>query len=233
MAVVRMLRLDGLDVAMIGASCCVSDEIPIQPNPKALLSAVKAGHLSVLEHAVASFAIEGISRVAETQLVRHRLASYSIQSGRYCTRDPLDYAVPDTCAKAWSSLDDAVAVYNGALRHLDRAMTEAGIPAEDRRMFYPQGTETNIVMTVNLRELSHICQLRRCSRAQDEIRELFDTVARKVCTVLKHKGLGELALLFEPQCVALGYCPEAKGCGRSPSWSDIMDRIQPPSAGDE
>lgn len=231
--IVRMLRLDGLDVAMVGASCCVSDEIPIQPNPKALLSAVRAGHLSVLEHAVASFAIEGLSRVAETQLVRHRLASYSIQSGRYCTRDPLDYAIPDTCAKSWSSLDGAVAGYNKALRHLDRTMKEVGIPAEDRRIFYPQGTETNIIMTINLRELSHICQLRRCSRAQDEIRELFDTIARKVCTVLKHKGLDELALLFEPQCVALGYCPETKGCGRAPSWSDVMDRIQPPSAGDE
>lgn len=231
--IVRMLRLDGLDVAMVGASCCVSDEIPIQPNPKALLSAVESGHLSVLEHAVASFAIEGLSRVAETQLVRHRLASYSIQSGRYCTRDPLDYAIPDTCAKAWSSLDDAVAVYNGALRHLDRTMKEVGIPTEDRRMFYPQGTETNIIMTINLRELSHICQLRRCSRAQDEIRELFDTIARKVCTVLKHKGLAELFPLFEPQCVALGYCPEKKGCGRTLSRADIMDRIQPPSVGDE
>ena len=42
-----------------------------------------SGQTSTLEHASFTFVIEGISRTAEIHLVRHRIASYSIQSGRY------------------------------------------------------------------------------------------------------------------------------------------------------
>jgi len=41
------------------------------------------GHESILEHAVLTFSIEGISRVTSHQLVRHRIASYTQQSQRY------------------------------------------------------------------------------------------------------------------------------------------------------
>ena len=39
-----------------------------------------SGHFSPFEHAVFTFAIDGISRVCSHQLVRHRMASYSQQS---------------------------------------------------------------------------------------------------------------------------------------------------------
>jgi thymidylate synthase (FAD) len=41
---------------------------------------VESGHTSTVEHAVFTFAIEGISRACSHQLVRHRMASYSMQS---------------------------------------------------------------------------------------------------------------------------------------------------------
>ncbi|MDH5202547.1 MAG: FAD-dependent thymidylate synthase, partial [Nitrospirota bacterium] len=44
---------------------------------------VKIGHMTPIEHASFTFAIEGISRACSHQLVRHRLASYSQQSQRY------------------------------------------------------------------------------------------------------------------------------------------------------
>lgn len=40
-------------------------------------------HESPLEHCNFTFAIENVSRVSEVQFVRHRIASYSIKSGRY------------------------------------------------------------------------------------------------------------------------------------------------------
>ena len=53
-------------------------------NPdSALLHAVGSGHTSVLEHAVFTFRVEGLSRAALAQLTRHRLASYDVQSQRY------------------------------------------------------------------------------------------------------------------------------------------------------
>lgn len=52
------------------------------------------GHESPLEHASFNFAVEGISRILEVQLVRHRIASYSIQSGRYVKRDKPEFIKP-------------------------------------------------------------------------------------------------------------------------------------------
>lgn len=52
------------------------------------------GHQSPLEHVSFSFGVEGVSRITEIQLVRHRLASYSIQSGRYVKRDNPEYITP-------------------------------------------------------------------------------------------------------------------------------------------
>lgn len=82
---------------------------------------------------------------------------------------------------------------------------------------------------MDLRELSHACGLRRCARAQWEIRELFDRMASLTVNALmedldiraprdekEHKDNMALFNLFQPQCVRLGYCPEAKGCGRMP-----------------
>lgn len=70
------------------------------------------GHESPLEHVTFSFAVEGVSRILETQLVRHRIASYSVQSGRYVKRDDPEFVVPkrilDASFKAQAIYDDAI-----------------------------------------------------------------------------------------------------------------------------
>ena len=53
----------------------------------ALRHAVGSGHTSVLEHAVFTFSVEGLSRAALAQLTRHRLASFDVQSQRYVRLD--------------------------------------------------------------------------------------------------------------------------------------------------
>lgn len=83
-------------VCNLGAEICVSESRPDLKDDgfKALGHAIKSGHESVLEHAVFTFAIEGISRACSHQLVRHRMASYSQQSQRYVKMDGFDYVVP-------------------------------------------------------------------------------------------------------------------------------------------
>ncbi|HPQ38499.1 MAG TPA: FAD-dependent thymidylate synthase, partial [Synergistaceae bacterium] len=55
-----------------------------EPSEKVLRHCLEAGHLSIFEHASATFRIEGISRVTSHQLVRHRIGwSYSQVSQRY------------------------------------------------------------------------------------------------------------------------------------------------------
>ena len=50
---------------------------------KVLRVIMTSGHISALEHASYTFAIDGVSRALTHQLVRHRLASYNQQSQRY------------------------------------------------------------------------------------------------------------------------------------------------------
>jgi len=75
------------------------------------------GHTSVLEHAVFTFGIEGISRVTSHQLVRHRIASYSQQSQRYVQeKGQFEYIVPPTVADN----EKAKAAFDNMMRECQR-----------------------------------------------------------------------------------------------------------------
>lgn len=198
-------------VCAIAAKNCVSQEIPEDVEDlNSLVHAMNSGHTSVAENASFTFSIEGVSRVLETQLVRHRIgASFAIQSGRYNARDPTNYVIPFDIDDLY---DEHFILFDHALRDLDNYLKEKGINAEERRYFYPQGLKTNIIMTMNGRELLHWFSLRLCTRAQKEHRELAERML-KICKevspiIFKNAG---------PSCVQLGYCPEGKkSCGRYP-----------------
>lgn len=170
-----------------------------------------SGHLSPFEHASFTFSIQGISRVTSHQLVRHRLASYTQQSQRYVSLKGQRYVTPPTISRE----TDLLAKYQRAVEsayELYSQMLEAGIPAEDARFILPQAVETQLVMTMNARELLHACSLRLCLRAQWEILELFERIKAEVERVAPHFG-AEL----KPKCYRLGYCDERESCGIFPT----------------
>ena len=57
---------------------------------------IKSGHLSVLEHAYATFRVTGGSRAFTHQVVRHRLCSFTQQSQRYVDESSFPYIEPDS-----------------------------------------------------------------------------------------------------------------------------------------
>ena len=175
---------------------------------KALRGALESGHESVAEHAGFTFRVEGVSRVLLAQLTRHRLASFSVQSQRYCGIS-YNMAMPESVRNASSHVYD---VFLDAVESSYKAydwLIENGIPAEDARMVAPEGETTALVMTMNARELRHFFSLRCCNRAQWEIRELAWRMLKEVCVVAPE--------LFEnagPGCLR-GACPEGKrSCGK-------------------
>ena len=91
-------------------------------------------------------------------------------------------------------------------------MLGAGIPAEDARYLLPQAMETQLVMTMNARELMHSCSLRLCLRAQWEIVELFEKIKAEV-----EKVAPRIAAEFKPKCYHMGYCDERESCGIFPT----------------
>lgn len=168
---------------------------------------VSMGHYSVIEHAVFTFSVEGVSRALTHQLVRHRIASFSQQSQRYVSMKEPSFVTPHTVEddpEALRVFDETMDAIWDAYSKLE-AM---GIPAEDARYLLPNGCTTNITITMNARELLHFFSMRCCNRAQWEIREMADqmlALCKEVSPVI-FKDAG-------PGCVR-GHCPEGKkSCG--------------------
>jgi thymidylate synthase (FAD) len=165
------------------------------------------GHLSPFEHASFTYAVEGISRVASHQLVRHRIASYSQRSQRYVDSGRSGAVVPPEV----SANPEALAVYERCVhdsREAYERLVSMGVPREDARFILPHGWETSIIVTMNARELHHFFQLRLCRRAQWEIRE----VARGML-ILAREAAFELFETAGPSCVSEGECRELHTCG--------------------
>ena len=145
-------------------------------SAKRVKTCLQAGHLSVFEHASVTFEIDGISRACSHQLVRHRVASYSQQSQRYCK---IDVSSDDwyVMSKSFDNLTDAdnEHFYRQRMKYYARFYQDAldaGIKPEDARYLLPEATKTKIVVTMNVRELFHFFDVRNSNRAQWEIRDL-------------------------------------------------------------
>ncbi len=179
---------------------------------KSLRHALASGHTSVLEHAVFTFKVEGLSRAALAQLTRHRLASFDVQSQRYVKLDNPELVIPDSI-RDWDFAAEAESTMRYVM-NLYQRMVEAGIPCEDARYVTPQAVPTTLFMTMNARELLHFFHLRTCNRAQWEIRELADRML-KLCKEVS-------PAIFEkagPGCVT-DICQEKKSCGHPRSRED-------------
>lgn len=169
---------------------------------------IESGHTSTLEHASFTFAIEGVSRVTEIQLIRHRLASYSIQSGRYVKRGEVKYVIPRSIRDD-EKLIKKYEKYLESCNKMYNSLVDNGIKAQDARYCQPQSLQTKIVMTMNARELLHFFEKRMCLRAQWEIREMAALMLKEVKKVAP--------IMFEKagaSCVSQGICYEGKmSCG--------------------
>ncbi|MDK2958313.1 MAG: thymidylate synthase [Synergistaceae bacterium] len=168
----------------------------------------ESGHYSPFEHASFTFAMDGLSRVASHQLVRHRIASFSQQSQRYVKMDEPDVILPPSVASSTAFSERFRTMAEEAHRFYAE-MVGAGIPREDARFILPHGWSTRLVMTMNARELHHFFTLRLCRRAQWEIRNL----AREMLRLARRAA----PLLFEkagPSCVISGECGEMNPCGK-------------------
>lgn len=170
-----------IDVISLAAGCCYGKE---DVSEKRVVNCISSGHESVLEHAGATFMVTDISRACSHQLVRHRVASYSQKSQRYTklsTRNlsgrdwyvvPPDILDGTATMEAWdyhANMHAMLINYLGAI--------EGGLKPEDARYLLPEAVKTDIVCTMNLREVKHFVDLRGTKNAQWEIRQVaFDLV---------------------------------------------------------
>lgn len=155
-------------IAKIASICYDSDP----KNPEAMVKRLYLnGHHSVFEHVYFTFRIDGISRACSHQVVRHRMCAFTQRSQRYCSETESKAVVPPS---VWTDDEGAEEIYKESILKARSAYSDLtsyhNVPKEDARYLLPNGTQTALYLSCNLRELIHICQERLCSRAQWEIR---------------------------------------------------------------
>ena len=148
-------------------------------NPQRIQEWIRIGHESVIEHASATFYIRA-SRVLTHELVRHRLASYSQRSQRHVTETEPRYITPPELNLHKGS-KTSQSTFKKAMQEGWQAyhkLLELGIKPEIARYVLPNACETQIVMTMNFRELRHFIKLRTSSRALPEMRAVAGEIRR-------------------------------------------------------
>ena len=125
---------------------------------------IRDGHESVLEH-VSMRVKFTVDRGFSHELVRHRLASFTQSSTRYCNYSQDRFGNEITVIRP-CFLDNS----SGAFNTWSRAMVDCenayfmmlnqGCTPQEARTVLPNSLKTEVIMTTNLRELRHILNLR-------------------------------------------------------------------------
>ncbi len=167
-----------------GRTCYLSFDKKSSDSEKSFIHMiVRSGHLSVLEHASATFRIRGGSRAFTHQLVRHRLCAFSQQSQRYVSEKNFDYVEPLSIV----SNPEAHRIFTETVDKIQdsyRELQKMGIKNEDARFVLPNAVKSEIVITANFREWRHILELRLKPDAQWEIKQ----ICLNILDILKEKA---------------------------------------------
>jgi len=190
-----------------GRACYRSWEPGLNPNVTRVrtdrreyfANLLQSGHGSVLEHAGYSFAFRNVSRVFTHELVRHRAGSaFSQESLRYVRLTDIGFRVPPALEPV---RDQVLSIVEQLEEFQLTAAAALGIDAEGvpfhvkkeatsaLRRLAPIGLSTDIIWSANLRTLRHVIEMRTADGAEEELRLVFDAVARLM--------LDEAPLIFQ------------------------------------
>lgn len=153
-----------------------------------LANILRSKHGAVLEHAQFTFDFHDVSRVFTHELVRHRAGvAISQESLRYVRLTDLGVRIPDVL----EPMRDEIVSIVERLEEFQRDAAEAfglddeGVPFHYKkevtsalRRLAPLGLSTGIVWSANVRTIRHVIENRTAAGAEEEIRLVFDKVAR-------------------------------------------------------
>ena len=211
----------------IAARFCKSErpvmEIADSPySEKIVRTIIDSGHLAATEFDFFVFAVEGYSRVTEAQLVRKRMASYLIKSGRaeLGGKRAFSMVLPESVAQY-----EGIGNYMAESERLYNAMIADGIPEEEARFIKPQATEFRAIIGMNAHALLDWFGIRCCNNAQTEIRDMAWKMLK-----LAREASPDIFKDAGPRCRTLGYCPEVwqneKCKGKILNRQEAMERLK-------
>lgn len=179
---------------------------------KLIRSCIMRGHESVLEHGNITYRVV-CDRGVLAEWTRHRIASYSVESTRYCNYNkgkfgseltfiypywhkdlpPINEFRYDELTKDQQTKLDWWSILNSSCRDIEmhyRMLIENGAPPDVARAILPNCLKTEIVCTMNIRELRNFFKLRTSPAAHGDIRKL----AIELLQLLRENGL---SIFFE------------------------------------
>lgn len=198
--------------------CWGGDVQDREKNYKRGLDCLKAGHGRVLEYVNVEMIMEGYSaRVIREWYTHIGGAPTRLQaSTRYIDHSNFGYIVPNSVMRdqgAKKCYEDCI---DEIKRQIGILLSEYNIPREDAALLLPLGMETRIVDKRNLRNLLDMGQQRLCNRANWEYRALMNDILAELRS-LSEEWEYIVDNQFAPKCKKLGYCPEKKSCGLTPT----------------
>ena len=179
-----------------GRACYRSWEPGLNPNVTKVrtdqreyfANILRSAHGSVLEHANYSFVLRNVSRIFTHELVRHRAGSaFSQESLRYVRLTDIGFRVPPALEpvreRVLSIVEQLEEFQRDAAQEL--GIDEEGVPFHVKkevtsalRRLAPTGLSTDILWTANARTLRHVIEMRTAPGAEEEMRMVFDDIAR-------------------------------------------------------
>ena len=144
---------------------------------------VKSGHESVLEHV--SITVKVIcDRGVSHEIVRHRIASYTQESTRYCNYSKGAFGGEITVIEPcfWEEGTYQYNSWKTAAEMAEKAymsMIENGATPQEARSVLPNSLKTELVMTMNLREWRHFLKLRTAKDAHPQMREIAGMILKE------------------------------------------------------
>jgi thymidylate synthase (FAD) len=157
---------------------CYKSEDKITPDSAAKFVGIliKNGHESVIEHEKITVKIT-CDRGVSHEIVRHRLASYSQESTRYCNYNKDKFGNELTFIRPyfWDGDPQKYIVWEQTMGQIEKAylqLIETGAAPDEARTVLPNSLKTEIVMTMNMREWRHFFVLRTSPKAHPQMREV-------------------------------------------------------------
>jgi len=138
---------------------------------------IKRQHLSVIEHVNVTVWFKTCRGVTH-EMVRHRIASYSQESTRYCNYSKGKYGGEITVIdhRKYLNGQESVDIWLDAIEYVEKAylkLIERGNSPQIARDVLPNVLKTEIEATMNLREWGHVFKLRTSESAHPCMKDLM------------------------------------------------------------
>lgn len=152
------------------------DKISEESYKNLLTNCLNRGHESVLEHEKITVRIYSDIGTYK-DLTRHRFASFSVESTRYCSYNKDKYGNEIAVVNPVYMEDKEVfETWKKAIEDMEKAymkMKELGASTDMCREILPHSTAAEYTMTANIREWKHIFELRANNHVHPAIRQVM------------------------------------------------------------